>query len=86
MVANAYADPGHNGCRVGKKLTAVMAPMESTPNPRLTFGGPTGLPEMFKLLFVSGHCMRDVRTVWQKGLSAGLEFVGPEYAPPARKF
>ena len=53
---------------------------------RLTFGGPTGLPEMFKLLFVSGHCMRDVRTVWQKGLSAGLEFTGPEYPPPARKF
>lgn len=53
---------------------------------RLTFGGPTGLPEMFKLLFVSGHCMRDARTVWQKGLSAGLEFVGPEYPPPARKF
>jgi len=53
---------------------------------RLTFGGPTGLPEMFKLLFVSGHCMRDVRTVWQKGLGAGLEFLGPEYTAPPRKF
>jgi hypothetical protein len=53
---------------------------------RLTFGAPTGLPDAFKLLFVSGHSMRDVKTVWQRGLAAGIEFLGPEYQAPSRKF
>jgi len=53
---------------------------------RLSFSSPTGLPDAFRLLFVSGNRMSDVRTVWQKGLAAGLEFTGPEYDPPARKF
>lgn len=53
---------------------------------RLTFSAPTGLPDEIKLLFVSGQRMRDAKTIWQKGLSAGLEFVGPEYDAPPRKY
>lgn len=53
---------------------------------RLTFSAPTGLPEFIRLLFVSGQRMRDAKTVWQRGLGAGIEFVGPEYDAPPRKY
>ena len=51
---------------------------------RITFSAPTTPPQTFWLLLVSTHKMRPARLQWQRGLSAGLTFTGPEQPGPAR--
>ena len=49
---------------------------------RLVFDGPTSLPKEFRLTVVAASTIRPVRLLWQRGLSAGVAFAGPEEAAP----
>ena len=49
---------------------------------RLVFPGATSLPEEFRLIIVAAETVRPVRLLWQRGLSAGVAFAGPEEAAP----
>ena len=51
---------------------------------RLVFAGATNLPDEFRLLSLSANTIRPVRLLWQRGLSAGIGFVGPEEPAPKR--
>jgi hypothetical protein len=53
---------------------------------RLEFGGPTELPQSFRLLIVSSHILVPVDLAWQRGQAAGVHFTGPGRDAPARKF
>jgi hypothetical protein len=52
---------------------------------RLDFGGATSLPEEFRLLSTATATIRPARRSWQRGLSAGIVFTGPERPAPARR-
>lgn len=49
---------------------------------RLEFAGATSLPKEFRLTLVAAGTTRPVRLLWQRGLSAGVAFVGPGEAAP----
>ncbi len=51
---------------------------------RLVFAAATSLPEEFRLMIVAAGTIRKVRLLWQRGLSAGVAFAGPEEAAPPR--
>jgi hypothetical protein len=53
---------------------------------RLVFSDTVSLPEEFRLLTVSTNMIVPARLLWQRGLSAGVAFTGPEKPAPARKF
>ena len=44
---------------------------------RLVFGGAVSLPQEFRLYNVSDKLIAPVRLEWQRGLEAGVTFVGP---------
>lgn len=44
---------------------------------RVVFAGAVSLPEEFRLYNVSDKMMAPVRLKWQRGLEAGVEFLGP---------
>jgi hypothetical protein len=52
---------------------------------RLVFGDAFTLPEEFRLLIVSSNTIFPARLLWQRGLTAGVGFTGPEEPAPARK-
>lgn len=49
---------------------------------RLVFDGATSLPPEFRVMIVAAGTMRPARLLWQRGLSAGVGFAGPEEAAP----
>lgn len=51
---------------------------------RLVFGDAFSLPSEFRLLLVSSNTIVPVQTLWQRGLSAGVAFTGPEEPAHAR--
>lgn len=52
---------------------------------KLVFGDAFQLPEEVRILVVSGNTLVPARVLWQRGLSAGVMFTGPEEPAPARK-
>lgn len=52
---------------------------------RLAFGDAFTLPKEFRLLVVSTNTVFPARLLWQRGLTAGIGFTGPEEPAPARK-
>jgi hypothetical protein len=53
---------------------------------RLEFGGPTELPQTFRILVTSSNQLIPVELAWQRGLSVGVHFTGPGRDAPPRKF
>jgi hypothetical protein len=53
---------------------------------RLEFGGPTDIPDEFRLLVVSSNLLVPARRVWQHGLLAGIQFTGEAQPAPPRKW
>ncbi len=49
---------------------------------RLVFGDVVKLPEEFRVLTVMTNTIVPVRLLWQRGLTAGVAFTGPEEAVP----
>jgi hypothetical protein len=49
---------------------------------KLAFGGPTELPKTFSLVVHSTDKMIPAELLWQRGLSAGVAFTGPERPAP----
>jgi hypothetical protein len=45
---------------------------------RLVFAAATSLPKEFRILVMSSGIIRPARLLWQRGLSAGITFTGPE--------
>jgi hypothetical protein len=45
---------------------------------RLVFGDAFKLPEEFRVIIVMTNTIRPVRLLWQRGLTAGVSFTGPE--------
>jgi hypothetical protein len=45
---------------------------------RLVFGDAFKLPEEFRIIIVMTNTIRPVRLLWQRGLTAGVSFAGPE--------
>ena len=45
---------------------------------RLVFGGETALPEEFRLFITAADCIAPAKLLWQRGLSAGIAFTGPQ--------
>lgn len=52
---------------------------------RLVFGDAFSLPDEFRLLTVSANTIVPVKLLWQRGLTAGVAFTGPEAPAPAHK-
>ena len=59
---------------------------QSETGARLEFGGPTDIPDEFRLLVVSTNMLIPARRAWQRGLSVGVQFVGPGKMAPPRKW
>jgi hypothetical protein len=51
---------------------------------RLVFGAPVTLPKTFSLLLVASEKLVPAELHWQRGLSAGIVFTGPERQAPVR--
>ena len=45
---------------------------------RLVFGDAFALPEEFRMIVVMTNTIVPVRLLWQRGLTAGVSFTGPE--------
>ena len=45
---------------------------------RLVFGDAFALPEEFRVIIVMTNTIVPVRLLWQRGLTAGVSFTGPE--------
>lgn len=45
---------------------------------KIVFGDAFSLPEDFRILFVSTNTIRPARLLWQRGLTIGVAFTGPE--------
>jgi hypothetical protein len=52
---------------------------------RIVIGGATTLPAEFRLVTVATATMVPVKLLWQRGLSAGVAFTGPEAAVSLQK-
>ena len=52
---------------------------------RLVFGDAFSLPKEFRVLIVSTNTIVPAKLLWQRGLTAGVGFTGPEEPAPARK-
>ena len=60
-----------------RDMTAVGA--------KVVLGGATSLPQEFRLVTVTTATMVPVKLLWQRGLSAGVEFTGPETSVSLQK-
>jgi hypothetical protein len=49
---------------------------------KLVFGGPPALPKTFSLVVHSTDKLIPAELLWQRGLSAGIAFTGPERPAP----
>jgi hypothetical protein len=52
---------------------------------RLLFGDAFALPLDFRILIVMSNTIVPAKLLWQRGLTAGVAFTGPEEPAPARK-
>ena len=52
---------------------------------KIVLGGATSLPPEFRLLTVASNMIAPVRLEWQRGLSAGVAFAGPEEPVSSKK-
>ena len=52
---------------------------------RLLFGDAFTLPEDFRILIVMSNTIVPAKLLWQRGLTAGVAFTGPEEPAPTRK-
>ena len=52
---------------------------------KIVLGGATSLPPEFRILTVASNTIVPVRLEWQRGLSAGVAFAGPEEPVTAKK-
>jgi hypothetical protein len=51
---------------------------------KLSFAGPTAIPDEFRLLLKSTNMLVPARLVWQRGLFAGIAFTGAQVRSTAR--
>lgn len=52
---------------------------------KIVLGGATSLPPEFRIITVASNTIVPVRLEWQRGLSAGVAFAGPEEPVTAKK-
>jgi hypothetical protein len=52
---------------------------------RLVFGGETALPQEFRLFMPGTGSIVRAKLLWQRGLSAGIAFAGPEESAASLK-
>ena len=52
---------------------------------RLLIGDAFALPEDFRILIVMSNTIVPAKLLWQRGLTAGVAFTGPEEPAPTRK-
>ena len=52
---------------------------------RILFGDAFALPPEFRILIVMSNTIVPAKLLWQRGLTAGVAFTGPEEPAPARK-
>lgn len=52
---------------------------------QLDFNALAPLPDSFQLLLVSENRLIPAVRIWQRGLSAGVKFTGPDIPAPPRK-
>lgn len=72
LAGNAVLD-----CRVTDRSDGGM---------RIEFAAPVPLPAEFRLIMPTSNWMRTVATAWQRGLAAGVSFVGPIQSAPLRRW
>ena len=52
---------------------------------KIVLGGATSLPSEFRMITVASNMIVPVRLEWQRGLSAGVAFAGPEEPVTSKK-
>ena len=53
---------------------------------RLACGNPLGVPDHFRLLFLSNLTIRDADVIWRGNEQVGVHFTGPARPAPPRRW